>query len=124
MGINGNVIYHKIDKNSYLIKNTIRSLKELNSKKHSNVIFFGEVLPKFPTSLLTKKEIMDNKKGGTYSEARSKKKTYKKRRTKVSCDHNIEFLEARFEKYKEMGYSDEKAKDLAYKDLENEGFLW
>ena len=123
MGINGNVTIHRIDKNSYASKNKIRNLKELKAYKTKRVIFYGEVLPKFPTSLLTKKEIMYNKKGGTYSEARSKRKTYK-RRAKVSCDQNVEFLEARFEKYKAMGYSDEKAKDLAYKDLENEGFLW
>lgn len=114
MSINGNVIRHQIDKNSKLINNKAKSVQ---------VIFFGEVLPKFPTSLLTKKEIMDNKKGGTYSEARSKKETYK-RRMRVSCDRNVEFLENRYEKYKAMGFSDEKAKDLAYKDLENEGFLW
>ena len=48
MSINGNVIRHQIDKNSKLINNKAKSVQ---------VIFFGEVLPKFPTSLLTKKEI-------------------------------------------------------------------
>ena len=127
--VNGNITYHKMDIKSNNISNKSRTIEQLlaykdrgKQNRYHRLTKFGEALPIFPTSLLTQREIIENKKGGVYSEARSKKKTYK-RRIRMSCDPNVEFLEAAFRKYLEMGYDEKEAKSKALLEFEEKG-LW
>ena len=85
--VEGKITYHRMDTNSYLILNKTRTIDQLKSIKsggkgarYQRLCMFGEALPDFPpTSLLTKKQIKANKKGGPYSEGRSKYKSYNNR---------------------------------------------
>ena len=86
--VDGKITYHRMDVNSYIILNKNRTVDHLKSIKsggqgarYQRLTMFGEALPEYPpTSLLTKKQIKANKKGGPYSEGRSKKKSYIKQR--------------------------------------------
>jgi len=86
--VDGKITYHRMDVNSNHVLNKTRTVEKLKTIKtggknasYTRFSMFGEALPEYPpTSLLTKKQIKSNKKGGTYSEGRSKKKSYIKQR--------------------------------------------
>ena len=85
--VKGKVTYHRMDLNAYNITNKIRTVETLKTIKsgghnatYTRFSMFGEALPEYPpTSLLTKKQIEANKKGGPYSEGRSTYKSYNNR---------------------------------------------